>query len=102
MSNKSKKQILGIMGMALAYGAMSDPLVTGLTGIVGESKPIPKIPKPLIPYYKQEGIAKMIVQYNAIIKGTCTLGKRKQARVIEKVEAMLASKMISLTHINYK
>ena len=95
----TKKTMLSILAMVGMFGDMTEPIPTGL----GILPPSPKLgPKPEIPYYKQEGIVKMIKQYNLIIISKCTLGKRKQARVIEKIEAMLDSGMLLLEHIQYK
>jgi len=83
-----KSNVLGLIGFAMALSAQSDEFNITERGKVPEP-PLPKKPKELTPFRKQEGISKMIKEYSLIKKGESKKGITKQVRVKSKIDYWL-------------
>lgn len=87
---------LGLIGLALAMSAQSQDFTLTERGNVGNGKlPEPKKSKPPTPFAKEEGVLKMIDDYNLIRKGESKKGIFKQKRIKDKVDEWLKSGMLT-------
>jgi hypothetical protein len=97
-----KKSIIGVIGMAMALGAAADdsfPITE--RGNTGKGRQ-PRRPEPRkhTPFNKQEGILKMIKDYNLIQQGKSKKGISKQSRIKTQVDEWLKSGMLKDTDLH--
>mgnify|MGYP003112984385 CR=1 FL=1 len=98
-----KKAMLGMSSMALVLAAMSAERMN-----ITEEPPTtikPKNPQPKkasIPFHKQEGISKTIIEYNHIRKGESKQGERKQLRTVRKIESWIDNGFLTLDDLQPK
>jgi len=97
MGMKKNIALMSIMALAMSEEAM----IINERGSVGSGKqPKPPEPKSITPFNKEEGISKMVLDYNLIKSGQSKKGKIKQARIISKIENYLKSRMLTEECIN--
>ena len=91
-----KSSALGLMAFAMAMSATTDDsFAITERGNVGNGKQ-PKLPEPRkhTPFNKEEGVLKMIEDYNLIKQGKSKKGIIKQSRIKNKVDEWLKSGML--------
>jgi hypothetical protein len=97
-----KSSALSLMAFAMAMSATTDDsFAITERGNVGSGKQ-PKLPEPKkhVPFKKQEGVLKMIEDYNLIIQGKSKKGITKQSRIKKKVDEWLKSGMLDELDLN--
>lgn len=86
---------LGLMAFAMAMHSTVDSDVFSGRGKVSKKNTIEKPIKKPTPFNKQEGVLKMIKEYNLIAKGESKKGIIKQNRVKTKVDKWLIDGWLS-------
>lgn len=89
-----KSNALALMSFAMMMSATDDTFAITERGNVGNDKP--KLPEPIkhVPFNKEEGVLKMIKDYNLIKQGKSKKGITKQARIKKRVDEWLKSGML--------
>jgi hypothetical protein len=98
-----KSSALGLIHFAMAMSATTDDsFAITERGNVGSGKQ-PKLPEPIkyTPFKNQEGVLKMIEDYNLIRQGKSKKGIVKQYRIKKRVDEWLKSGMLNETDLNY-
>lgn len=95
-----KKQIAmaGMMGLEMAM--LDQPDMYDITERDTTPKTKPKPIKKPVPFNKEEGVLKMIEDYNLIRQGKSKKGITKQARIKNRIDEWLKSGMLEESDLN--
>lgn len=93
-----KSSALAMMAFAMSMEAGMSLTEQGSVN-TSKKKIIPITPE-LRPFNKQEGILNLIKDYNLIKKGESKKGKRKQIRIINKIEQMITKGYLTEKDLN--
>jgi hypothetical protein len=97
-----KSSALGVLAFAMAMSATTDDSFSITErGNTGNGKQ-PKLPEQRkhIPFNKEEGVLKMIEDYNLVKQGKSKKGIGKQSRIKKRVDEWLKSGMLDETDLN--
>lgn len=98
MGMKKQVAMMGMMGMAMAM--MDQPDMYDITDRNTTPKPKPRPVKEPAPFKKQDGVLRMIKDYNLIKEGKSKKGIIKQNRIKEKVENWMKDGRLKHEDIN--
>ncbi len=98
MKNSQAALAMMLMGSMLGGGEEDVFNITG-RGKVHKNAEKEPTPKKVIPFHKQENIAKMISDYKLIKLGQSKKGKLKQARIVNTIEKFLKLGSITENHL---
>ena len=90
---------MSMMGLAMSAESMN---ITERGSVGSGRKPKQPEPKKHIPFNKEEGVLKMIEDYNLIKQGKSKKGITKQARIKNRVDEWLKSGMLDESDLNYR
>jgi hypothetical protein len=93
MGMKKEIAMAGMMGLAMAM--IDQPDMYDITERDTTPKPKPKPIKKPVPFSKQDGVLRMIEDYNLIKKGKSKKGIIKQTRIKNKINKWLADGLLT-------
>jgi len=97
MGMKKSAYLSSILMMGAMMGGMGNAALYGSD--ITQPNPKPKEPFKPTPFHKQEGISKMIKEYNLIKKGLSKKGIAKQNRIISKIKIYLEKGNLTEEHL---